>query len=103
MRVSIAHEIKYLAGLTSASGVPYLAWSGIVGCLTYLSILSLVIRRLNCSVTGCYRPGYRKVAGTEYTVCGHHHPSRRVRITHQMITDAYADAMGVDSSRPQKP
>lgn len=91
------HELIYLAGLTNPAGIPYLAWSGIVGCFTYLSILGVVIRRLNCSVTGCYRPGYRRVLGTEYTVCGHHHPGRKVRITHRMVIDAHAEALGAES------
>jgi hypothetical protein len=91
--MSVGHDLAYWLGLTNPAGPPYLAWSGVVGNLTYLAVLGVLVRRGRCSVSSCWRPGLYRVAGTEYTVCRHHHPTGKVT-THQMVIDAWAAAHG---------
>lgn len=92
--MSFAHQLAYWAGLTDGTKPPYLAWSGIFTNLAYLAVLSVLFRRVHCSVSTCRRPGLYQVAGTEYTVCRRHHPAKGISVTHQMIVDAYAAGQG---------
>ena len=54
----------------------YSFWSGFGSCLTEFAILAVVFRKVNCSVTGCWRLGLHHVNGTQRHVCLKHHPVR---------------------------
>lgn len=88
----IGHDIAYYLGLTSPSSWPYLAWSGVVGGATILGVVSVIGRRLKCSVHNCYRPRLFQVSGTEHTVCRHHHPGKDTPVTFQVVRDEYEAA-----------
>lgn len=68
--------IGHILGLDDPSGPWYLAWSGFVGDLSYLSVLGagiVVIRKHQCHVKRCWRAG-RHSAG-QFVVCRKHHPT----------------------------
>jgi hypothetical protein len=67
--------LGYWSGVTDEAGKGYGFWSGIGSCLTYLGILVLAYRKLNCHQDGCHRIGLHKVDGTPYIVCTKHHPA----------------------------
>lgn len=64
-------------------GDGYQVWSGILGSfimprLDVLAGLALWWHRHNCHAQGCYRIGRHPVAGTQFVVCAHHHPSQTI-------------------------
>ena len=61
-------------GLDDGGGAWYLFWSGIVGDLALLGTLWVLVRRLNCHTSGCWRIGVHHVVGTPYVTCRKHHP-----------------------------
>jgi hypothetical protein len=61
-------------GLDDGSGAWYLFWSGIVGDVALLGTLFVLLRRLNCHASGCWRIGIHRVVGTPYVTCRKHHP-----------------------------
>lgn len=66
--------LAHVLGLDNASGVPYLAWSGVGGDLGIIGALLAVVRHRNCHVHKCWRVGRHPVAGTTFVVCRRHHP-----------------------------
>ena len=77
----MTHLIERLLGLTSASGTPYLFWSGIAGDLPMFGILGVVYRKHTCHVDRCWRLGLHHVTGTPLTVCRKHHPAVPAQVT----------------------
>jgi hypothetical protein len=66
------HWLAWFLGMTSATGAPYLAWSGfasVVEGLGQLSFFLIIWKLLNCHADGCWRIGWHHVAGTHYRVC----------------------------------
>ena len=73
----------------------YVLISGVVADLGLLGGLTLVFRRLNCHVKGCWRIGHHDVEGTPYKVCRKHHPSVPASgATAKHVADAHRAAMG---------
>ena len=66
--------ILHTFGMDDGSGAWYLFWSGIVGDLALFGTLFVVVRRLNCHASGCWRIGVHHVVGTPYVTCRKHHP-----------------------------
>jgi hypothetical protein len=48
--------------------------SGPLADITLLGGAYAILRRHNCHVGGCWRIGRAQVSGTQYIVCGKHHP-----------------------------
>jgi hypothetical protein len=69
------HWTEHWLGLDSASGDPYLFWSGIGSDLAYLGIFWALLRRYNCHQPRCPRLGRFPVEGTQWKACRHHHPA----------------------------
>jgi hypothetical protein len=70
---AVGYWLAYLAGLTDASGWPYLLWSGIVGDAAIFAAAWSIVRRHNCEVHGCWRVGKHQTAAG-HRVCRRHHP-----------------------------
>lgn len=68
------HALSHFFGLDNASGGQYLFWSGIGSDLTYLAVVGVAWRHLNCNAKGCWRFGVHAVEGTGHKVCRTHHP-----------------------------
>ena len=68
------HGLAYWLGLTNASGVPYLAWSGFVGDLSLVGGIVVIYRHHNCEIVGCHRLGHMRSTG--HLHCRHHHAGR---------------------------
>jgi hypothetical protein len=68
------HWLAYWLGLTNPSGSPYLFWSGAGANLAYLGLAIGALRYVNCDTPHCWRPGLRRVEGTDERVCRKHHP-----------------------------
>jgi hypothetical protein len=92
------HFFLHWLGLDSASGTPYLAWSGILSDIAEVAVVGGLIsiyRRHNCTVHRCWRIGRHPVAGTPFVTCRKHHPDDHV--THQDVTDAHHAAIRASS------
>lgn len=71
------HLLFHWLGLDSASGTPYLAWSGAGGDVAELAVLGAVAagwHRVNCSQQHCWRVGRRPLHDTGLHLCHRHHP-----------------------------
>lgn len=68
------HFLSHWLGLDDASGSIYLLWSGFVGDLGYLAIVTAIVRKHNCHSKRCWRMGRFPVEGTPFTVCRRCHP-----------------------------
>jgi hypothetical protein len=83
-------------GLDDGSGAWYLFWSGIVGDLALFGTLFVLLRRLNCHASGCWRIGIHHVVGTPFVTCRKHHPAvptgkvsaEHIARVHQDVVDA---------------
>ena len=69
------HWLRHYFGLDSASGDPYLFWSGAGADLAYLGILWALVRKHTCHQPRCWRIGHLPVQGTPYVTCRRHHPN----------------------------
>jgi hypothetical protein len=58
-------------GWTNFLGGPVQTLEGISG----LTILGIVLRRVNCHADGCWRIGRHHVEGTHFITCRAHHPT----------------------------
>lgn len=76
----MAHWLTHILGLDSATGTPYLAWSGIVGdaglfataaAVTVHAVISY--RHRQCEVRRCWRIA-RHVTAASHRTCARHHP-----------------------------
>lgn len=83
------HGFEQFFGLTNASGMAYLFWSGIVGDLALLGAVFAVLRKINCEQHGCWRVGRHDTAAG-HTVCRSHHPDGH--LTAQDIHSAHKKA-----------
>jgi hypothetical protein len=95
-------------GLDDGSGAWYLFWSGIVGDLALLGTLWVLLRRLNCHTSGCWRIGVHHVVGTPYVTCRKHHPVvPNGKVTADHIARAHQSAvesgMATANGRSAKP
>jgi hypothetical protein len=70
----IFNWLFHTTGLDDGGGAWYLFWSGIVGDAALLGTLFVLLRRLNCHASGCWRIGVHRVVGTPYVTCHKHHP-----------------------------
>lgn len=66
----------HLLGLDSASGTPYLLWSGFFGDLTIFCGAVMLYFKHNCHVKACPRLGVHRIEGTPYIVCTRHSPHK---------------------------
>jgi hypothetical protein len=73
------HWLAHLLGLDSASGSPYLFWSGFFGDVSIIAAAWTLVRRHNCHARWCPLIGRFPVPGTPFTVCKLHSPERPPR------------------------
>ena len=72
--------VSWLGWFSTFDGVHDVAWAvfwgGLGSCLTYLGIVPMVFKHLNCHEKRCYRLGKHpyEMNGTTYKVCAKHHP-----------------------------
>jgi hypothetical protein len=86
-------------GLDDGGGAWYLFWSGIVGDLALLGTLWVLLRRLNCHASGCWRIGIHHVVGTPYVTCRRHHPVVPTgKVSAEHIARAHREAIANDTS-----
>lgn len=74
----------------------YNFWSGIgsdFGELTIFAAVMGLYHKHNCHVTGCWRIGKYKVAGSHYVVCKVHHPSVPDAVTAEHIQAVHDQAL----------
>jgi len=89
--------LVHVLGLDNASGMPYLAWSGVGGDLGYLAVVGALVahyKRHTCHVNSprfCWRPGTHPVEGTPFRACRRHHPTVPDQISADHIADAHAE------------
>ncbi len=76
------HWLFVHAGLDDASGAWYAFWSGICGDLFIVGGVAALFRHINCHVSGCWRPGWHPVHGTQFKVCRRHHPTGGNTVEH---------------------
>lgn len=86
------HWLSHFFGLDDLSGSYYGFWSGVgsdIAELTLAGALIEQVRRRNCHVRHCWRPGHFDVStdGTSYKVCRRHHPSIPDRITAESVAE----------------
>jgi hypothetical protein len=89
----IWHALQHWLGLDSASGTPYLAWSGILSDIGELAIIGGLIsiyRKHNCEVRRCLRIARHQTAAGHH-VCRRHMPGGAP--TRQDVTDAHHAAL----------
>jgi hypothetical protein len=80
--------LEHFFGLDNLSGPFYGWWSGIgsdIGEVVIIGAIWQAYRARNCHVKGCWRMQWRKVPGTDHTVCRKHHPLDAP--THQDVLD----------------
>lgn len=73
----MGHALAHFFGLDSASGAPYLLWSGALSDAGELAIVGALIgmlRKHNCAVHHCWRLARHKVPGTDHVCCRRHTP-----------------------------
>lgn len=68
------HWLLLALGLTSASGRPYLLWSGVIGDGGIIAAIVLYLKHKNCAHRWCWRIGRHPVAGSMIHTCRRHHP-----------------------------
>lgn len=90
-------------GMDDGSGAWYLFWSGIVGDLALFGTLIVLLRRLNCHTSGCWRIGIHHVVGTPYVTCRHHHPCvPDGKITAEHIAQVHKGAVASGLATPDE-
>lgn len=52
-------------------------WGGLLSCLSYVTVVPVALRHLNCHEKRCWRLGKHEydLDGTKYKVCAKHHPA----------------------------
>lgn len=87
----------HVLGLDNASGMAYLAWSGVGSDISELALIGgafALYKRHTCHVNSprfCWRPGTHPVAGTAFKACAKHHPTVPNQITADHIAEAHAE------------
>jgi len=71
--------ILHYTGFNDPSGKWSAFWSGFGGDLGYFAGLGVLLRRMNCHVSGCWRLGVHRLPGTSYATCHRHHPDHKDR------------------------
>lgn len=69
--------LAWFFGINNEAGPNYAFWSGIgsdIGEVVIIGAIWQAYRARNCHVKGCWRLQWRRVAGTDHTVCRKHHP-----------------------------
>ena len=90
------HLLEHWLGLTNASGMTYLWWSGFFADVTLFGAGVTVYRKHNCHVQRCWRLGHHEVRGSTgevYKVCRPHHPTVPKNITVQDVHDAHRSGL----------
>jgi hypothetical protein len=75
----MGHAILHYLGLTNASGLWYLLWSGIFGDVTIFGGLVVLVLRHNCHVTGCKSVLTHNDPALHAPACRKHHSLRHKR------------------------
>jgi hypothetical protein len=85
--------LAHFFGLDNLSGPFYGWWSGAGSDISELAIVGAIVatyRNKNCHVKRCWRLQWKKVPGTDHTVCRKHHPLDAP--THNDVLNDHAEA-----------